>query len=641
MTPNTSMSPALNWWDDKIETEPYVAAFAALNSLRTLQSARLYAGLLFEATYEQTNVFAGQWNASGGPWMGAFPGVGGNTEINLLTYNALQIAADTLVSKLSQADVQVRFLTDGGNWADRKKAEQIEKMVRGEFYRLKFYELADQVRLDMLLFGRGFLKIVTDIETKRPHMERVHPLDCFYDELESRDNPPRQMYQVKLVSKASLKASYPEWSEEIDAAQIQGDLTIYTTRGLNPTDCCELLEAWYLPSSPGADDGRHILCIPTATLLTDGFVENWTMDDFPFATIDWTRRRRGPYSIGMAQQTIILQRNLDMLIKKQHECLYKLAAPRLVVDEASNVNPADFQTNGVGDIIVGNFSGVAAPIVMNPSVVPQDILVAQMQLRQDIENVAGVVGLESTGEKPEGVDSGAAIAEFTARTSVRQERLLKENERFTLRAAERLLECVRMIKSEYGSFVAFGHFKDAVEEIDWSTIELPPDKYVTHAAAANLLPLTPAGRKQDVISLAQAGILTPKQSIRALQSPDILAITDELTSSDQDIEWTIYEMTKEGGRYLPPEPHQDLIEGIKKIRNAYLHERRANAPDEVLARLDQWIAEAQSIMEQQQQAMFAQQVQQQQAMTMAQQPPPPPTEGGNMGNFGGLPQGPM
>lgn len=608
-----------DWWQDDVET-PHVAAFAALTNLRSIQSQRIYAGLLYEATYEQRNVFSSQWATPGGPWPTVKTGMGFNAggEVNLLTFNKLQIAVDTLVSKLSQADSQVRFLTDGGNWADRKKAEQIEKLVRGEFYRLKFYEIANQVRLDMLIFGRGYLKVTYDLDTKRPTMERIHPLDCFYDELEARDNPPRQMYQVKLVSKASLKALYPDWAEQIDAAQIQGDQFVYTSRGLNPTDCCELLEAWYLPSYPGADDGRHLLCIPTATLTEDERPTGWTSEDFPFAVIDWTRRRRGPYPIGLAEQTIFMQRNLDMLIKKKHECIYKLAVPRLLLDESSNVPVSDFQTNGVGDMLVGNFSGVMEPKVINPSVVPQDMLQAEMQLRADIDAVAGIVGLESTGEKPEGLDSGASLDEYISHTSVRQERLLKENEWFTLRAAEKLLDCIRLIKAEFGSYVAFGHYKDSVEEIKWSEIELPPDKYVIQAAAANLLPTTPAGRKQDVINLAQAGILTPKQSIRALHSPDILAITDDITSSEQDLEWTVYEMTKPNGRYLPPEPHQDLLEGIKKMRNAYLHERRMNAPDEVLARLDRWITEAQAELDAQQQAIMMQQMQMQQQMAMNQ-----------------------
>lgn len=615
---DSSTSVDTRWWAPEYEDSAYVSAFAAYQTLQSLQSSRVQLGCIIEAAYEQMNVFENNG------YVGLYNFWQSSNEVNLLTYNALQIAADTLCSKLSQANVQVRYLTDGGNWADRKKAEQLEKLTRGEFYRLKFYELADMARLDMLLFGRGFIKIYTDHETKRPAMERIHPLDIYFDELEARDCAPRQMYQIRLVSKTTLKALYPDWAEEIAASTIQGNRDLYLNRGLNPDDAVEVLEAWYLPSSPGAGDGRHILCIPTATLTEDGKPDEWTRMDFPFATITWRQKRRGPYALSPAQQALLQQRNLDRVVQRRLQCLYTLSAPYVLVDEMSNVNKEDFTSGGVGNIIEGNFSGGMAPQVVTNKVVPQDLLMAEQQYRADIFDTFGATGLESTGAKPAGLDSEPALREYTEQSSMRHFNLLEENQRFVIRAADHLLETVRDIKDQYGNYVAFGHYKDAVEEIAWSEIQLPPDKYVIRAEGANMLSETPAGRKQDVIMLSQAGVLTPKQAIRALQSPDIAAITNDVTSSEQDIEWTIHEMTKETGRYLPPEPHQDLVEGIKQVRNAYLHERRANAPEEVLARLDTWITEADVLLQQQRQAMVQEQIMQQQMMRAATTPPAPP-----------------
>ena len=578
--------PQIEWWNDDLQGLREAAAFAALKALRAMQSNRIYTGLLYEATYEQKNMFSSELATSAvfpamgfGPWSA-------RGEINLLTYNAMQIGFDTLVSKLTQADAQVKFMTDGGNWEARKKAEQLEKLVRGEFYRLKFYEIKEMIELDMLLHGRGYLKWYMDQTTKAPCIERVHPLDIYFDELEARDNPPQTMYQTRIVAKAALKQQYPELAEEIDRAQLTGDSAVYTTRGMNPTQMVEILECWRLPSTEGAGDGRHGLFIPTAVLS----YEDWTRMDFPFSTMTWVNRRRGPYPVSASEQIIFLQRNLNRLIQREHECIYTLSAPYILREESAMVNAAQFQTDGVGNFI--DFIGPTAPTVVVNKVVPDDIRIAIAQLKRDIADILGITGLESMGEKPAGLDSQPALQEYTEQSSLRHVKTLKENERFVVRSAEKLLECIRDIKDEYGDYKAFGQGRNQVEQIKFSDADLPPNAYMAQMAPANLLPQTPAGRLNKIVQLAGTGAFSPKQIIRLFQSPDIEAAASDITSTEEDIEWTIYEMCRPGGRYLPPEETQDLDTAIEKVTDAFLREKRLNAPPEVLDRLDQWIAEA-------------------------------------------------
>lgn len=622
-------TPNIDWWDDEVPGKRESSAFSALSALRGLQTSRVYTGLLYEATYEQRNMFSSDMAASG-----VFPGLGfgawsAHGDVNLLTYNAMQIGFDTLVSKLTQADAQVKFLTDGGDWEVRKKAEQLEKLVKGEFYRLHFYEVKEKIELDMLLHGRGYLKFYVDYDTKAPCVERVHPLDVFFDELEARDNPPQTMYQVRIVSKSSLKVQYPALAAEIDDAQLTGDSSVYSTRGMNPTQMVEILECWRLPSCPGAGDGRHGLFIPTAVLDYG----EYTRMDFPFATMTWTDRRRGPYPISAAEQIIFLQRNLNRLIQREHECIYMLSAPYVLSSETQALNPAQFTTDGVGNFVTYQQDGSPPPQVVVNKVVPDDIRVAISQLKRDIADILGITGLESMGEKPAGIDSQPALQEYTEQSSLRHVKTLKENERFVLRAAEQLLTTIREIKSEYGDYKAFGQGRSEVEQIKFTDADLPPNAYMAQMAAANMLPQTPAGRLNKIVQLAGTGAFTPKQIIRAFQSPDINAITADVTSTEEDIEWTIYEMTKKNGRYLPPDEHQDLETGIEKVNDAYLSERRKNAPSEVLERLDRWVAEA---------LVKRQQMQEAQMMNaMAQQagipPAGPPGAGGSSLNQPGVP----
>lgn len=600
-------APFSEWYDDEVPGERHSAVITALTTLRTAQTPRVNAGRLYDATYEQRNVFADQLS----PMAGAL-GLGVRDEINLLTYNAMQIGFDTLVSKLTQADGAVKFQTDGADWMNRQKALQLEKLIKGEFYRDDFYEKKQEIELDMLLHGRGYLKDYIDHATKAPVFERVHPLDIFFDELEARDCAPRTMYQTRIVAKAVLKAMYPDYAEEINRAGLPADQDTSTVRALNPNEVCEVIEAWRLPSSTGAGDGKHIISLTTCVLE---FGE-WTRDDFPFATMTWTKRRRGPYAVSAAEQIIFQQRNLNRLKQREHECLYELSAPYILMDEASQVDPAQFETNGVGNMIT-HAAGSQPPQVVVNKVVPDDIRIAIEEMKRDIADTLGITGLESTGNKPQGLESAPAMQEYTEQSSLRHIKTLKENERFVLRAAKLRLETIREIKELYGDYVAFGQGRDEVEEIKFSSADLPPNAYRMQMALANLLPQTPAGRLQRAVQLSQTGAFTPKQVIRMFQSPDIDAITSDVTSGEEDIDWTIYHLTKPGAEYYPPDEHQDLELGITKVTAAYLRERRHKAPDEVLERLDRWIADALALQEAQQQAALAQM--QAQQMAQAQQ----------------------
>lgn len=598
-----------NWYEEETKLPRFNAAFSALTGLRSLQMNRIESGLLYEATYEQRNIFTNTLGTAG-----LFPGrglggTGGMAEVNLLTYNAMQIGFDTLVSKLTQADATVKFMTDDGNWEVRKKAEQLEKLVQGEFYRLKLYELKQEIELDMLLHGRGYLKFFIDHANHSPRVERVHPLDIYFDELEARDCPPQTMYQTRIVSKSSLRAAYPELTEEINLSTLSSDWLTYSTRALNPTDMVEVLECWRLPTEDGANDGRHGMFINTAQLEYG----DWTRMDFPFATMTWTNRRRGPYPIGAAEQTIFLQRNLDRLIQREHECIYMLATPYIIKDLNDEIPPSHFNTD-MGNIIQGDLAGGRPmPQVVVSKVVPDDIRVAIAQLKRDIADILGITGLESMGEKPQGVDSAVALQEYTEQSSLRHVKTIKENERFVIRCADKLLETIRDIKNEYGEYAAFGQGRKTIEQIKFTDADLPPNAYMAQMAPANLLPSTPGGKMQRITQLADTGLLNPKQFARLMQSPDIDAAMSDITSTEQDIEWTIYEMCKLNGEYLPPDEHQDLQTGIAQVNDAYLQQRRQKAPGVILERLDRWVSEALVKVQEQQQAQMA-----------AMQPPPAP-----------------
>ncbi len=609
MSQNASQN--LAWWVDDLPGPRHEVAMSAFQTLRTLQIARLDAGALYEAMYEQRNPSAAGQNTF---VLGDSGVTMGTDEVSLITYNAMQIGFDTLVSKLMQADPRVVCQTDNASFETRKKAELLERVIFSEFNKLEFYDVKEEVSIDMLLFGYGELRFDVDEDNKAPALRRVHALDVFYDELEGRYDAPLTRYETRLCTKDALKEEYPDLEAEIDSATFTGDKTAYELRGMSLDNMVEVVEAIRRPLKPGKGKaGMRLLFINTATLHE----EKWKRD-FPVVRMHWTKRRRGPYPIPAAEQIVFIQRNLNRLIERKHECIYTLATPRIILDEHTGVPPSHFQTSGVSDIIVGDFTGRPPPMVMNPSVVPQDIEMAIQQDKMDIANILGINSLESVGQKPSGLDSQPGLAEYTDQAGLRHYKTLKENERFVIASAKKLLETLRICSNRWGQYRVLTEAMGEYETIDFDDADLPPDELRINLAPANMLPSTPAGRLNRIVQLAGTGAFSQKQVIRMFQSPDVMAAVNDATASEQEIEWSIYEMTKPNGRYLPPTEHSDLTAGIEHMNAAYSRCRRQNFPESVLSRLDQWIAEAILIQQRQTAVMMAQQVQAQQALEQQQ-----------------------
>jgi hypothetical protein len=78
------------------------------------------------------------------------------------TFNLIQACTDTLVSRLSQARPQPKFLTDGADYKQRHLAQRLNQFILGEFYQTQAYEKAVKVLRDCIVMGTGILKVYED-----------------------------------------------------------------------------------------------------------------------------------------------------------------------------------------------------------------------------------------------------------------------------------------------------------------------------------------------------------------------------------------------------------------------------------------------------------------------------------------------
>jgi hypothetical protein len=142
-TKDASQSMTLQkWWEEK---DPDKAAAQAITSTAYLKESQAY-------RYRQTAIYARLY---GNQSLYSFAGQNISKMDQTYgmpqerpTFNLIQSATDTLVSRLSQSRPQPVFLTEAGDYKQRNLAKKLNNFIQGEFYRTNgsWYWLCPRLR---------------------------------------------------------------------------------------------------------------------------------------------------------------------------------------------------------------------------------------------------------------------------------------------------------------------------------------------------------------------------------------------------------------------------------------------------------------------------------------------------------------
>ena len=513
---------------------------------------------------------------------------------NRVTLNIIQSMCDTVTARVAKAKPMATYLTTGGNWEMQRKAKRLTKFTAGQFYGSKIYEVAPRVFLDACVFGSGVMKVFEyDGEIT---CERVFPDEIVVDDLEARYGNPRQMFQRKIVDKEVLSSLFPEFADQIkEASPIEDNDSIYKA-----SEQVECIEAWHLPSAKGAKDGRHVIAIENATLMDD----SWERDGFPFAFIHWTNRLLGFWGQGLAEQLTGIQVEINRLLRNIQQQMH-LATPKVFVESGSKISKAHIN-NEIWGVI--EYAGTP-PQFFVPKTVSGEIFSHLDRLFNRAYEIAGVSQLAAGAKKPAGLESGVALREFQDIESERFLMVAKAYEQLFLDAAAQMVDIAREVSARGESFEVISHGDDDIEKIKWSDINLKRDEYVMKVYPTSLLPTTPAAKLQKVIEMLQAGMLSQQEARALLDYPDLAAVNDMATAS-QEIFNMMIERILEKGIYQPPEPYMNLSMGIAMMQSAYLRAKINQVPEVRLDLFRRFIEDSIGLL----------------ARMQAQAAPPPPME---------------
>ncbi len=463
------------------------------------------------------------------------------------TFNIVQACVDTLVAKITQARPEPIFLTEAGDYKERRLAKQLNNFILGELYQTKAYDKAALAFRDAGIMGAGCLKIFETSDHK-VGIDRVLKTELLIDPNDALYGTPTQLFQLKLVDRDVLIDQCPSYKSIINAAEgAYADNSAESARTIS--DQVMVVEAWHLPSGKDAKDGRHVLAC-TSGILIDSEYDKQT---FPFVFMNYSSPIIGFWGTGVAQQLMGTQTEINSILYTISRSMELVGVPRVFVEEGSKVTSASFNS-GIGTIV--KFRGTKPSIEVSP-VVPQE-LYAQLQRLIDYGfQQVGVSALQASSQKPAGLNSGEAIRSYNDISTDRMAYVDRQYSNIFIDLAYQITDLAKDIATEQGSYQTIYPNKDGTKEIDLPNVKMIQDPFVVQVYNQSSLPKDPAGRRQTVAEMISSGMITIKEGRRLLDYPDLEQV-EKLANASEERIYKILDQIVEDGEYTPPDPFMDL-----------------------------------------------------------------------------------
>ncbi len=543
----TRMTPKLDpkkiaWWNANSKKDLMEGVLSTANYLKTNQNYRIRQASLFSRLYGNMPLSGAVGTSFSKMNMGSV------LPMDRPTMNVVQSCVDTLVSRVTQSKPRPVFLTDNGDHKMRSLAKQLNQFIMGEFYQCKAYQLGAQSLTDASVLGTGCIQVLEDPTTNRVMLDRTLNTELYVDPNDALYGKPRQLFRLKLIDRSVLEANFPNDRGVVDRAENSyPDLSADSMMSI--ADQVMVAEAWHLPSGKDSTDGLHTLVCSSGIL----FEEKFTKDRFPFAFMHYSPRLLGLWAQSLAEQLMGTQVEINKLLMTITKSINLIGVPRVFQEAGSKINGAA-HNNEIGTII--KYTGIKPIYEVAPCMAPE--VYAQLQrLIEYAYQQSGISSLAAQGKKPAGLDSGEALREFDDVQTDRFAALVRRYDDFYIDLAYLMIDQAKDIAERTGSYETIYPDKDGTREINLPDAKMLDDPFVIQCFDTSSLPRDPAGRKEYVVEMMQAGIYSPDEGRRLLGFSDTEQV-DKLKNAAEERILQYLDEIVEHGKYTPPDPFMNL-----------------------------------------------------------------------------------
>lgn len=552
--------------------------------------------------------------------------IGGNQDgmsydnsTNIPKYNVIQSSIDTLQAKICKDNPKPYFMSTGGDYFTKLRAEKQTQFVAGIFQESKLYDTANnKVFIDGATYGLGGLKFDLDKHNKIT-ASWIFIDEVKVDQVDAMKKKPRSLHFCCLEQKEILLDKYPDKADIIN--NICDDNTFIFRARDSVVELCVTVESYHL--ALGKEKGRHVVGLTDKVLLDEEYDDE---NDFPAVFFRYYEKAMGFYGRGVAESLFNNQIEINKILLYIQQCQELQAVPVILIPDGAEIAPDVIGSNNIARMIP--YRGTQAPTFMTPQGAAPEAYQHLLWWIQASYQEVGVSMTSATGQKQEGVDSAVAMRTMVDIESSRFVQVSKNWEKFYIDCAEKIMKLGKAAYENDKNFsVTYMDKKSKiVKEIAWKDVNSVDDKFIIQCDSISSFPTSGAGRIQTVTEFISNGWFSKERGLEIMGlDPDIDSEIQKQTSSLRLCEKRLSDMV-ENQIYNHPEPYMDLVLALKVSQMTYNQLVIDECPEDRLQLVRRWIEELLTMQGapdptiQKLQSIFGDQLQQQAAPAAPQAP---------------------
>ncbi|HEY6875559.1 MAG TPA: hypothetical protein VI384_04295 [Candidatus Dormibacteraeota bacterium] len=588
MKPITAEMPRIAWYDPGKKGEDCAHALYQQGSALEMayRSRRYRHALLYRlVTGDEAPAMFNYWLTSGvGAAIGSL-GLGNYVEPAI---NIVASALEVFENRIGTLRPFVQVLPQGGDFAIREACEKAEYYVDALFDSVRLYDTTTTCFRDAGTWGTTWIKVAPDVRGECVEIGRVLDDEILFDEAATLTGRPGSLIQRRFMPRDDANVFVdmaPSAERDVVRAAILAAPKAFAASfwgGSLPVEHIALLEGWKLPGADGKP-GRHVLALPNRIINDD----EWTRDCYPFAKMIWTRRSLGWRGGSLAHAMLPYQIKVNKWEERIDANGDRMAFSGWIIDQSVQLK-AEALGGRPGRVIRKSGGGTVEPITVAANA-PDAYAELERWIARGFQRV-GLSQPQTMGEKQPGITSGKALRTMVQIEDARNQSLQIAIERLVKDVAELAVEAAEEINLRVQLPGVFG------KSMSWSDLGLKDETRKIQVFPVSALPNDPAGRQQQIAEWYADGTINKRTYFRLQNMPDTTAEIRIMTAGDDLIDATLDEIVRTG-KFVSPEPYDDMASAIARTQSRYWLEKRLGASRKVLRQLQAFMAALSTMME--------------------------------------------
>jgi hypothetical protein len=296
---------------------------------------------------------------------------------------------------------------------------------------------------------------------------------------------------------------------------------------------------------------------------------------------------------------IAQQREYEKITKKIQNAHQKMGMSGFLTPKGAELNMREITVGTHAAGFSAEYDGPTPPTPLVPEPVAEGTYAYAASIPRDMLERRGISTLAAASQLPAGLQqaSGKALQVFEDFEDVRLLPYHRERERFKIQLSWVITCLARKIVDKNGSYKATYRGKKGLEAIDWKDVLMDKEDFVLKVFPVSALSKQPAAKFAQLNEMMDRGAITVEEFKRLYELPDLEA-ENELDTADTDIIDQNMDTMVTTGRYISPEPFDNLDLIVQRAGKFYNLCRQNDVPDDRLQLLRNLMEDAKSLKQQ-------------------------------------------